>query len=147
MLMKDNGTITRFEMAPLLDVELSEEDDTRLEKYFNELDNWCYRNFVNINSQNPVTYHNRQEISKAEVTPTTASTPKAVNDSQMKDSPSSILIQRRYSMKIMNLKNLIIQTIETLDTFDNIQSRSSLNENDSNVLHVRQGYLTIATVS
>jgi hypothetical protein len=126
--MKDNRTITRFEMAPLLDVDLSEEDDIRLEKYFNELDNWCYRNFVNISSK---------DCSNPEVTLAAASTPKADDESELKDSPSSILIQRRYSVKRLNLLNLITQTVEALDTFDNIKARSSLNENDSNVLHVR----------
>lgn len=126
ILMKDNFIITRFEMAPLLDVELSEEDDIRLEKYFNDLDNWCYRNFKKITSFT-CNGHQRSEI---------ASTPKGSHQTSLKDSPSSIMIQRRYSVKLLNLSNLITQIIETLDTYDNIKSRMALNENDLNVLHV-----------
>lgn len=135
ILMKNNHNITRFEMAPLLDVDLTEEDDNRLEKYFNDLDNWCYRNFVSITSQIP-----SQDKSQI-LAPTAASTPRGSNESQMNDSPSSILIQRRYSAELLNLQNMITQTIETLDTYDNIQSRSTITENDSNILQVRHLFL------
>ena len=146
-LMRENYSITRFEMAPLLDVELSEEEDLRLEKYFNDLDNMCYRNFLRImskksnNPTDPSQTFNIQGISS------TVSTPKASNTPEIKDSPSSIMIQRRHSVELLNLQCEITQTVEILDTYDNISSRLSHNENERIVLHVITYYLIVATFS
>lgn len=98
-LMKNNFNIIRFEMAPLLDVDLSEEDDIRLEKYFSDLDNWCYRNYITTQ-----TSKYNQVSSGSEFFSSASSTPK-VGPGTM-ESPCSIMIQRRHSVKLHDLENL-----------------------------------------
>ena len=145
LLMKENRTIIRFEMAPLLDVELSEEEDIWLQKYFTDLDNCCHRNYQRIH-RSPMASQDSDENSYGALT--SLSTPKiGITIEKSKDSPSSIMIQRSYSFRLLNLQKEVSQIVEILDTYDCILKRSMKSKEDENVLHVRIYHSTLATFS
>jgi hypothetical protein len=76
------------------------------------------------------------------------STPKiGKTNEKSKDSPSSIMIQRSYSFRLLNLQKEVSQIVEILDTYDCILKRSMKNKEDENVLHVRIYHSTLATFS
>jgi hypothetical protein len=130
-LMKDNFLITRFEMAPLLDVDLSQEEDSKLEQYFNNLDSWCYRNFMSKSYMNPSIKMKDEHLSSPTIT-----TPKQSFQSVSNGSPSSIMTQRKFSIERLNMQSLSTQILETIDTYDDIRGRPLTDDQDMTLLQV-----------
>lgn len=152
-LMKSNRSITQFEMAPLLDMRLTESEESLLEGYFNALDYACHQNLENLPH---VEYQYSDEDPKRDSFPDIArsqmKSQKAFQDSPgsshsnlvsgVSASPSlsprsSMMAQKRFSIQMQNLQRDIVQARETLDTFDAVLERGSNEDHEKKILQVR----------